>query len=1224
MCLNIQCTPNTLDYCILDKGNQKLEKLILWMSICLIFTSVSCSNKKNTALTRAYHSINTRYNVHFNANEAYKEALKSKEQSEDEAGNMTQLLHIYPMISDSADLKYKGRFGTTIDKTTKAIKLHSINTRPRPDRGRMTDPNYRQWLRQKEFNPFLVNTWMLLAKGEFQEGNYLRAITTFMHVSKIYAHDPKVVSECKLWISRAYAEMGWMYEAEDVLRKMEQTNGIHPDLMGMYASVKANVLIRNGNYADAIPYLEKAVDKEKKGSIKRRKRYLLGQLYAQQGENQKAYQAFGKARGLTAPYKYTINSKLRQIEVADMNREQKISALKKLTKGIANEDYLDQVYTVMGDVYISEPDTLNAIKNYALAIEKSKKDGYDKALAQIKLGGLYFQQKEYVKAQPCYSEALPKLKKSDEHYPLVALRSEVLDQLVVHAKVVQEQDSLLLLANMPEAERLAVINKHIDQLKKEEEKKKREEQRQQAEESRDVIEWGSLTDWNTPATNQQPMVNPADEESDFYFYKENTVTQGKIAFQKNWGRRPLEDNWRRKDKASFTPFGDDEKSLAEADSLKSVDNQVADLKKEDAPEEVATDIYSVEYYLQQLPLTDEAKQAAYKLIDNGLFNMGLIYKNLLEDNVLAIGTFEENLNRFPTSENREEIYYQLFLIYLKAGVLDLAANCRNQLISSFPDSKYAVPLRDPNYAWNFTYMGQMQEEMYQQTYDAYFASDVATVRRNYNDVQTKYPFVSLMPKFALLNALTYALTKDAKTLEKNLSEIVADYPQSDVVPLATNILKNIKDGHILLSDGTPISGIDWTMVYENDSIFEGENAKVIEYLTDRDKPYVLLLMFEPNMIDRNELLYEVADYNFSNYVIQTFDLSYNADPVMSALEIKGFKDFKAIGSYLNRAMDEEGLLTKLDANILPVPISANNYADMYPRLGLEEYIKFYTDSLSAATPRLQAYWDNSNRQKNSLAEQREDAAQEDVATQEEAEKEPVIPLTGEEKINFDKAPAKQDDKTGEEQHADKEVNLEDVLSKEQVAVIGTIDKKTDDIVEAINMLGTNPVEGLKNIFNRNKIEDNLTKEEKEELKRQEKEEKARQKEQARVEKARQDSIIRIEKQRTDSVKRVQKAVQDSIQAAQKAEQERIKQERQAVEMQAKQREENRKHQLQEREDARKQQQKEREERRKEQERLRDQKLRQREAERKQKEKEAEHLRKQRERERKELLKQRRR
>lgn len=1190
---------------------------------------VSCSNKKNTAITRAYHSVNTRYNVHFNANEAYKEAMKSYERQQELDENLSQMLYIYPEVLDSADMESRGSFKTTIEKTTKAIKLHSIKTRPRRDPDKRGDKKYQEWVKRKEFNPFLVNTWMLLAKAEFQEGSYLRAITTFMYITKIYSYDKKVVSESKLWIARAYSEMGWRYEAENVLRKMEQNDEIHHELLGMYTSIKANLYVRNKEYKNAIPYLEEAIEQGDNGYQKRRNKYLLGQLYTETGEKDKAYKAFGSARGFNSPYNYTINTKLRQIEVSGESQTKLISELKKLTKGQRNEEYLDVVYTALGNVYLNASDTVKAIENYSLAVEKSKKNGYDKALAQIKLGGLHFDRKEYIQAQPHYSGALSQLKKTDENYAEVSLRSEVLDQLVVHAKVVHEQDSLLLVANMPEAERLAYIEAHIEKLKKEEERKAKEEELEQRKE---LYSQSEYTGWDNLNAQQpkDPFTNAVGQKdaSDFYFYNKSAVEQGKITFQQKWGKRALEDNWRRRDKSTTSLFGDDENE----------DEQLADKDeptKEGAAsekEEVVTDQYSVEYYLQQLPLTEEAKEESYKLIENALFNMGLIYKNLLEDNELAIETFETDLKRFPDTPNKEEIYYQLFLIYLRMENEPLMTLYRNLVISEFPSSKYAAPLSDSNYAWNFKYMAKLQEELYQETYQAYLAGDVKKVRQNYESIQTKFPFVSLMPKFAFLNSLSYAQTKDARNLEKNLTKLISDYPQADVTPMATNILKNIKDGMILLSDGSPIIGMDWTMAYSNDSIFEGEGARAIEYRVDLNEPHTLLLMFTPKSIDRNELLYQVADYNFSNYVIQTYDLKFNDSPILSSLEITGFDDFKTIKSYISKAFEEEGLMTKLDAEIIPVPMSVKNYADIYPRLGLEQYMQFYTDSLGAETPQLLAYWNHEDANLLALSEQvvPEEVKVEEVEQEEDKEEpEIVVPETNEEKIILSKEPVKRPDK--EKAYNDKEVTLEDALSEDQMKLLGDVNKKSDDIIEGIQGLVDNPVEGLKNIFNRNSLDENLTKEEKAEKKRLEKEEKERKKAIERALKAQADSIARVEKFRMDSINRVEQAIQDSIDTAKKQEADRIKQDRKDREQKQKELEENKRKELQDKEDARKQQLREREERRKQQERERQELLRQRERERdelqkrreeerRQREKEAEELRKQKERERRELQK----
>lgn len=1214
---------------------ERARKLIsiLGLGGFFLLISFSCSNRKNTAFSRFYHSVNTRYNVHFNANQAYKESLAAKEKSETENDNLAKMLYIYPEILDSTELKYKGSFTKTIDKTTKAIKQHSITTRPRRDPNRKVDKEYREWLNQKEFNSFLINSWMLLGKAEFQEGNYLRAITTFMHISKIYSTRKDIVCESTLWIARSYSEMGWFYEAERILRRMEQADEVLPEYSGMYANIKANLLIRTKEYAAAIPFLEEAISKEKSRAEKRRKQYLLGQLYRQMGEKRKAHDAFAQIKGMSTPYNYKINAKLRQLELSEMSDNERIKALLKFTKGAKNEDYKDVVYTSIGDVYLRSMDTLNAIKNYQEAVENSKKDGYDKALALIKLGGLFFAEKEYIQAQPCYSQALPLISKKDEYYPVVSLRSEVLDKLVVHAKVVQEQDSLLMVANMPEYERIAYIEQYIEKLKKEEEEKKKKEQLARLEalnNSSANASWDNLADgkFETASTFAQKL---EDAKSQFYFYNEGSVKDGKVAFQKEWGRRSLEDNWRRSNKQTSNPFGDDEDDddtddvlLNEDGTPKNPDEQAAATGSAgEANKATASDIYSVDYYLQQLPLTEEAKEAANKLVEAALFNMGLIYKDLLEDNQLAISTFEEALIRNPETPNKEEIYYNLFLIYLRMGNEPLMAQYRDLIINEFPKSKYAVPLSDPSYAWNFTYMSKMQEQMYQAAYDAYLAGDVNTVRNIYKEIQTKFPFVDMMPKFAFLNSLSYAQTKDAPNMSKYLSQLIKEYPDADVTPLATNILKNIKDGKIILSDGLIVSNIDWKMVYANDSIFEGETAKQIAYQKDMDKPYSLLLMFKLEDIDRNELLYEVADYNFSNYVIQTFDLNFQEDQPLSILEIKGFKDFGAIRSYLNKGMDTDGLLTKIDRSILPIPISASNYADMYPRLGLESYMAFYSDSLAVETPKLLAYWGKGG---DILLAEKEAEVQ---TPEEEKEEKVVTPMPKKEKVEEEEKTIPTDTGEKEEEPKGNEATLEDVLSKDQVQFIGAIDKKTDDIVEGINQLGSNPIEGLKTIFGKkDKFEENLTKEEKEELKLQEKIEKERLKELAKIEKMKADSIAQVEKLRLDSINNVLKLREDSISHAIQAEKDRVKAEQRQREQeikdkerervrQLKEKEDERKAKLKERDDRRKAQEEERKERLKQKERERQETLKLREAERKQKEKEAEERRKQQERDRKE-------
>ncbi|WP_236263969.1 hypothetical protein [Dysgonomonas sp. Marseille-P4677] len=1178
-------------------------------------------------MTRFYHSVNTRYNIHFNANEAYKETLRARVLSQED--NLSEMLYIFPDNSDSASMQSPGGdFTTTIDKTTKAIKLHSIKAKPKRDPKRRNDANYQAWLQQKEFTPFMDQVWLLLAKAEFHEANYLRAITTFMYITKIYSSNPDIVAECQLWISRAYTEMGWMYEAGNVLHKIELAGGAPESQKALYSAVKANYLIRNNEYLSAIPHLEYAIKKEKDKHQKLRMKYLLGQVYAATKDNVNADKAFASVQGMNTPYKYTFNAKLQQLELnPSKSKEEAISSLSKMAKSSKNKDYLDQLYYGIGNVYLQYSDTIKAIENYRKAIENSTRNGYDKTIAMITLGDLYFSQRQFIPAQPCYSDALSQLKKSDRNYPRVSLRSEVLDELVIHVKTVYEQDSLQHLAQLPEQERLNIINQKIEDVRKEEERKAKEEERQKQldERSERISTWNDLE----AATSREPIGNQniqtaptalQNSDASFYFYNPQAVEQGKIAFKKQWGNRKLEDDWRRRSKIGVSSISDDihEEENNAIDSLKTETKRTElDDKPDSKDNSINSDIYSVDYYLQQLPLTPEAIKESDILIENALFNMGKIYKNKLEDMDLAIDAFSTNIKRFPQTPNLEEIYYQLLLIYMQLGDQNMLSIYRNKLLTEFPQGEYATPLSDPNFEWNFRHMPLLQDSLYTSAYNAYQIADVQTVRKNYQEIKNKYPFTDLMPKFALLNALSYAQSRDIKALGDNLTELTTKYPKADVTPLATEILEKIKDGKILLSDGSPVTGFEWSKAYMGDETLKGEDGQVLAFGDEAETEFLLLLMYKSNTIDRNELLYQVADYNFSNYVIQTFDLSFDTEPPYDILQIKGFSSFTQMRSYINKAFAEDGLMQKMDTSILVLPISVNNYTKILPKLGWEQYISFFTEQYQTQLPQLIAYWEDKNSRESIIEEiaESKEGITEVTPTTEQTD---GIMQSDKIEVKSDKDKVKIEEQIKDQKKPvnEKEINMDDLLTKDQLEKAG----KINDAIESVEEIINNPVDGIKNLFNKYKNKEHLTKEEKAALKEEQKQEKQRQKELKAIEKAKQDSINKEEKALKESLRKKEEATQDSIRTIEKEKQQQIKLEEKRKKDEAKAAAEAKENERKQKEQERKIKQREQEERLRQQESERKEKLKIREDKRKEKEKQQKERIRQREKERNEIEK----
>ncbi|NDV67316.1 tetratricopeptide repeat protein [Dysgonomonas sp. 25] len=1250
---------------------------------------MSCSNKKNTAVSRAYHSLNTRYNIYFNANEAYKEALQQKMETQED--NLSEQIYIYPydpdamdkILSDSLGSSFAssseqqnekgggllssvssslfeggqkssgsssyntsssgggGSFTTTIDKATKAIKLHSITTKPRRERSKMKNEEYRAWVQQKEFNPFMKNVWLLLGKAELQNGNYLRAISTFMYTRKIYPENIEMQAECQLWIACAYTEMGWMYEAGDVLTKLDKSGEIPESLRGLYSSVYANYLMRGDDYEKAIPHLQLAIKKEKNSYQKLRMKYMLGQLYEKTGDTANAYKAYGAVQGLNTPHKFGINARLSQLAIDNTRPVKKvISDLEKMTKTSKNENYLDRIYYTLGNVYLQQQDTVNAVANYHLAIKESKSSGYDKTLAQIRLGDLYFDLRKFVPAQPFYSGALSGLKKTDKDYPRVSKRSAVLDELVIHVKTVHEQDSLQHLASLPEAERMQIIEDKIAQIKKEEEEKKKEEEREQRMEEREqqISSWDDfdrvMFEEQQSATQKAPNLTQQQSAntSNFYFYNPQTVEQGKAAFKKQWGTRKLEDNWRRRNKE--TSGFDDMYANTEPEQPEGQEGAIVDPTLQPDNTQQATagsgaeeqDIYNPQYYLQQLPFTEEAITQSNELIENGLFQMGGIYKTKLEDAELAIDAYETDLRRFPSTPNAEEIYYQLFLIYMQLDNRQMMAYYRDKLLSEYAGKNYAIALSDPNYEWNLKHMHSLQDSLYNATYEAYLDSDIQTVRGNYESLQSKYPFANLMPKFMFLNALTYAQTKDAGGLKTNLEKLVADYPDADVTPMAQGILDNIRDGRVLLSDGTPIRGMKWDIPYEGE---DGEgivDINQVQFADNLEVPYMLLLFYRANSIDRNELLYQVADYNFSNYIVQTFDLNFEQDLPLEMLQIKGFEQYANVRSYINKAFLPEGLAHKLDPSILMVPVSEEN-SRLLLRKGIDEYITFYKDAFVNQTPQLVAYWAGENSlvdaytdedlladipvtdDKKDLTSATPDKKPETTEPIRQPERE-VVPRE-DIRSNVEKQQQErpvqngQTPVSGQDGQYNTEIKASDIMSKDQI-----------DLISSASDIAENPVDGLKGLFSKYKDNKKLTKEEKEELKEERRLQKEREKELKAIEKARQDSIQHVEKAVQDSIKQVERA---KIEEQKRIEEEKARIEREKIEAQKakerereqarQQKETERKEKARQQEERRKNQDKEREERRKAQVKAQEEKRKAQEKARKEKEKEAKERRK---------------
>ena len=889
------------------------------MMIAMLVILAACSNKTNTARSRFWQSFTTKYNVYYHGKTNYDEQLKAMMDAYEDDYSQHLYMHPAEARSNPKAPQPSGSFERTIEKMEKAITLHSIKKKPKRKSGKNKDPKYQEWLARDEYNPYLHNAWYMLAKAQYMKGDFLDAAATFRYIARHFTWKTDLVQECQVREALCYCAMGWPAEADNVLSHVHMDEITNKKVRALANAAFADYYIKAQNPEQAIPYLAKAV-KGFRGNNKVRMSFLLGQLYEDIGDKHNAYLAFkqaGSSSGST--YRTKFNARIKQSAVYEgANIASEVRALKRMTRYDRNKDYLDQVYYAIGNLYLSHGDTLSAIENYRLAAEKSTRNGVDKAISQLTLGGIYFNRRQYDLAQECYAEAIPLVNEDYPNYKLLKKRSDVLDELAVYSQNVTLQDSLLRLASMTPEEQKAVIAKIIEDLKKQE---KEEAERAAREEylAQQDAKGSAIQDKNNAPTNYT-----MNTDNSWYFYNTPTKQAGKTQFQKLWGSRKLEDNWRRRNKTTFS-FNDEEADstlMALADSVV-IDENGDTVKVDIEALKRAEDPHFEEFYLKQIPKTEEEIASAHEIIQEGLYNMGTILKDKMEDYDAAAFEYKELLENYPDNTYRLDVFYSMYMMFMRNGQVADAEPYRDSILINFPESKYGMAMQDPNYLENLKNMNKDQERMYEAAYANYLANNHQGVHDAYAEMMRKYPLSKIMPKFMFIDALTYLTEKNHDKFKETLKDMLQRYPETDITPVASEIVKQLNQGRRLEGGGSNMRGMLWSTRLSNDTTPQALERTFTPFAEDNDKPQVFILLYPMDSVNSNLLLYEVARHNFNSFKVKDYDIEQMNFGSLGLLVIKGMDNFKEATNY--RSVFEQDQEINIPRQVHYVIISVDNF-----------------------------------------------------------------------------------------------------------------------------------------------------------------------------------------------------------------------------------------------------------------------------------------------------------
>ena len=917
----------------------KTRNIIPFILIAAIAVIAGCSTQKNTSKSRWWHSFNAKYNTYYNGAQAYIDGSLEKENGNKD--NFTEIIPLYTVGNKKSIELGKSNFERAIEKAQKAIHRHSIKIRPEWNKSRKKTEKDIEWLSRKEYNPFLWKAWMLMGRSQFHKGAFDEAAATFSYMSRLYQTQPAIYGKARAWLAKCYIEQEWLYDAEDVIRNMRR-DSIDWRAVKEWDYTFADYYIHTGEFDKAIPYLRKVIKHEMRRKQKAREWYLMGQLQAALGHKQEAYQAFKKVIHQNPSYELEFNARIAMTEVmAGGHAKQMIGKLKRMAASDNNKDYLDQVYYAMGNIYLAERDTMKAISAYEMGNEKATRNGIEKGVLLLHLGDLYWKMERFGDARRCYGEAIGLLDKDRKDYQQLSDRSKILDELVPFTDAIHLQDSLQLLAKMPEEERNAAIDRVIEALKK----KEKEERKKQAEAEAAKQQGNNGLDMNISGKSEQSNTASAQtggqQSSIWYFYNQMAVNQGKATFQKQWGQRENADNWQRANKTVVGNIGSD---AGEELTEEQRDSIMREELKRDSLEQIAdsaqNDPHKREYYLAQIPFTEEQLAASNLILTDGLHHAGVIFKDQLDNIPLSEKHLRRLTDNYPDYEKMDDVYYHLFLLYSRKNEPNIADSYIDKLKEKFPESQWTTLLTDPYFKENSKFGIQIEDSLYAATYEAFKKNRYNEVAGNVHISDTRFQLGANRDKFLFIGGLSKLNDGDVESCVKAMKEVVEKYPQSRISEMAGMIVNGVNAGKRLHGGKFDLDDV-WSR--RSAVLNDSDSIKTQVFSAERLGDYKFILVYHPDSISENKLLFEMAKFNFTNFVVRNFEINIEEVGDLHEMQFSGFRSYDEAYQYA-RQLDGTNNTILQDKQIKGIIISDQNHALLRTRFSYQDYDDFYSEN----------------------------------------------------------------------------------------------------------------------------------------------------------------------------------------------------------------------------------------------------------------------------------------
>ncbi|MEE9349133.1 MAG: tetratricopeptide repeat protein [Flavobacteriaceae bacterium] len=729
---------------------QFLYKILLVISIITLIAS--CSTRKDRFLNRAFHATTTKYNVLYNGKVAYKAQIKQiNDNYKDDFGDILPIeplkikeelaLPKAPRAMDNGGSSSTGGFAKAEEKAVKAVQKHSMN------------------LNGSEKNKQIDDAYLLLGKARYYDQRFVPALETFAYIIKNYPKS-KLHTTAIIWEAKSLIRLGNPDEAVIKLDLLLKKDKLSDHIKHEALTAMAFAYNKQDSIQNVINLLDSTLlYKTKNHNQKARNLFILGQLYRIQQKIDSSNVIFEKLSSFKkAPYRFKVHSRLERAKNFNSktdDAELLKKSLIKLAKNRDNRPFLDGIFFQLGKIALATDNTDNALDYFKKSIRTKQAHDNQKSLAYEEIGNIEFDKAHFLDAGSYYDSVLNLAQnKNTKRIRKLTRKRNSLNEVIRLENIVSKNDSILNLTTLSKEAQENFFNTYIDKLKKED------------EEARIIAE----NTKNSGNENANTSSKKTKKGGKFYFYNAQTTGFGQVEFQKIWGKRALDDNWRLSNKQSTEQTNDDE-----ANGETEVDKS----KK-----------YDLDYYISSIPTEEKTINELKKLRNDAYYNVGLIYKEQFKKYDLSTQKLEQLLSFSPNEKMVLPTYYHLYKAFGHFNE-EKSDFYKNKITEEYPNTKFAKLIQNPESAYTKT-----DEDSPQNTYkEAYILYN----NKKYSDVLiackkaiSQFSNDPIIPKFELLKAYATAKTTNKNTFIEALEFVKTSYPNTEEGIHAATVIASLK------------------------------------------------------------------------------------------------------------------------------------------------------------------------------------------------------------------------------------------------------------------------------------------------------------------------------------------------------------------------------------------------------------------------------------------------